>query len=182
MSKTAVYDAVQAAGERVPGLRRTAVRMPVAQVLVAAPGADLTSVKCQGQWLTVGVDVDGVHGLALTFAVLENGEAATLTDWIGEIATVVGATLLLGDDATGLDQQVCTDHVVRNTDAWAERMLSEVARDADGSLEAIGVAADQAVADVETLRALMRDRPPRRAPCICATGRRPVPGSRGPTR
>lgn len=167
LSKTAVYAAVQAAGERVPGLRRAAVRLPAGQRLVAALGADLTSVKCQGQWLTVGVGVDAVQGLALTVDVLDNEEAATLTAWIGEIAEAVGATVLVSDDAdgfktaadgTGLDQQVCTAHVVRNTDAWAARMIPDLARDADGSLAAIGVASAQAVADVEMLCALMRER------------------------
>lgn len=168
LSKTAVYNAVQAAGERVPGLRRDAVRMPVGQG-VAALGADLTSVKCRGQWLTVGVAVDAVHGVALTIAVLESGEGATLTPWIGEIAALVGATVLVTDDAdsfkiaadeTGLTQQVCTAHVVRNTDAWVERMTPELVRDADGSLAAIGVEAAQAVVDGEALRARMRERQP----------------------
>ena len=169
LSKTAVYDAVQAAGTRVPGLRRNAVQIPVGQVLVAALGADLTSVKCRGQWLTVGVGVDAVHGLALTVDVLETGEAATLTAWIGEIADVVGATVLVSDDAdgfktaadaTGLDQQVCIAHVARNTDTWAERVVPELARDADGSLAAIGAEPAQAVTDVETLCRLMHERQP----------------------
>jgi len=169
LSKSAVYAAVQAAGERVPGLRRDAVRGPVGQVLVAALGADLTSVKCRGQWLTVGVGVDAVHGLALTVDLLENGEATTLTAWIGELAAVVGATVLVSDDAdgfktaadeTGLDQQVCTAHVARNTDAWVDRMTPELARDADGSLAAIGVSPTEAVADLQRLRALIQERQP----------------------
>lgn len=169
LSKSAVYYAVQAAGERVPGLRRSAVQIPVGQALVAALGADLTSVKCRGQWLTVGVGVDAVHGLALTVDVLDNGEAATLAAWIGEIVAVVGATVLVSDDAdgfktaadrTGLDQQVCIAHVVRNTEAWVERMTPELARDADGSLVAIDIDPAQAVADLQTLGALIRERQP----------------------
>ncbi|MBA2556368.1 MAG: hypothetical protein H0V12_03320 [Chloroflexi bacterium] len=122
-----------------------------------------------GQWLTVGVGVDAVHGLALTVDVLDTAEAATLTAWIAEIADEVGATVLVSDDAdgvktaadqTGLDQQVCTAHVVRNTDAWAERMVPGLARDADGSLAAIGVDPAEAVADVARRIALMRTRDP----------------------
>lgn len=169
LSKSAVYAAVQAAGERVPGLRRDAVRLPAGPVLVAARGADLTSVKWHGPWLTGGVGVDAVHGLALTVDLLDNGEAVTLTDWIGELAAVVGATVLVSDDAdgfktaadeTGLEQQVCTAHVRRTTDAWGERMGPDLARDADGSLAAIGVAAAQAVADVAAPQALIRERQP----------------------
>ena len=169
LSKSAVYYAVQAAGNRVPGLRRDAVRLPAGQRLVAALGADLTSVKCAGQWLTVGVSVDAVHGLALTVDVLDNGEAGTLTAWIAEIAAVVGATVLVSDDAdgfkraadeTGLAQQVCTAHVTRNTDAWAARMIPALARDADGSLAAIRVDALQAVTDVAALWTLIHARQP----------------------
>ncbi len=168
LSKSAVSYAVQAAGERVPGLRRDAVQVPVGQVLVAALGADLTRVKCRGQWLTVGVGVDAVHGLALTVDVLDNGEAATLTAWVGEIAAVVGATVLVSDDAdgfktattTGLDQQVCIAHVVRNTEAWVTRMEPDLARDADGSRAAIGVPPAQAVAALQALAVLIRARQP----------------------
>ncbi len=102
LSKTAVYYAVQAAGERVPGLRRDAVRVPLGQVLVAALGADLTSVKCGSQWLTVGVGVDAVHGLALTVDLLDNGEAATLTTWVGfDLATDLN--LLVPRQVTAVD-------------------------------------------------------------------------------
>lgn len=169
LSKTSVYHAVQAAGERVPGLRRDAVRLPAGQHMVAALGVDLTSVKCAGQWLTVGVGVDAVHGLALTVDVLAGSEAATLRDWVAEIAAVVGATVLVSDDAdafktvaddTGLDQQICTAHVVRTTEAWATRMIPELARDADGSLAAIGVLPVQAVDDVAALWTLLRQRQP----------------------
>lgn len=165
LSKSAVSYAVQAAGERVPGLRREAVRGPA----VAALGADLTSVKCQGHWLRLGVSVDAVGGLALTVDVLENGETATLTAWIGEVAALVGAEVLVSDDAdafkpaaddNGLAHQVCKAHVVRNTEAWVAKMTPELARDADGSLAAIGVAPARAVADGQELLRLMQERQP----------------------
>jgi len=126
-------------------------------------------VKCAGQWLTVGVGVDAVHGLALTVDVLENGEAATLTAWIGEIAAAVGATVLVSDDAdgfkaaaddTGLEQQVCIAHVTRNTDAWAAHIIPKLAQDADGSLMAIRVDALQAITDVAALWTLIHARQP----------------------
>ena len=78
LSKTAVYYAVQAAGERVPGLRRDDVRLSMPQALVTALGADLTSVKCKGRWVAVGVSVDAVAGTALTVDILKDEEAATL--------------------------------------------------------------------------------------------------------
>lgn len=169
LSKVAIYNAVQAAGAKVPGLRREAVQLPAGQRLVAALGADLTSVKCQGAWLTVGVSVDALAGAALTVDVLESGEAAALIGWLEEVAAAVGAELLVSDDAdgfktaadaTGLSHQVCIAHVVRNTEAWVTRIEPELAGDADGSLAGIGVTPGQAVADVQTLRRLVPERDP----------------------
>ena len=169
LSKAAVYDAVRAAGAKVPGLRRDAVRLPVGQRLVAALGADLTSVKCNGEWLTVGVSVDAVGGAALTVDVLDSGEAADLIAWLTEVAAAVGAELLVSDDAdgfktaadaTGLSHQVCKAHVVRNTEAWVARMEPALAEDADGSLALIRVGPDQAVADAQALLRLVRQRDP----------------------
>lgn len=169
LSKVAVYNAVQAAGEKVPGLRRDAVRVPPGQRLVAALGADLTSVKCAGEWLTVGVSVDALGGAALTVDVLDSGEAADLIAWLAEIAAAVGADLLVSDDAdgfktaadaTGLVHQVCKAHVVRNTEAWVERMAPALAEDSDGSLALIRADPAQAVTDVQTLLRLVRERDP----------------------
>lgn len=89
LGKTAAYEAVQAAGERVAGLRREEVRVSAVRTLVAALGADLTSVKCKGAWLTVGVTTDAIEGTTLTIDLLENGEAATLQKWVQEVAEAV---------------------------------------------------------------------------------------------
>lgn len=153
----------------MPHLRREAVTIPAGQVLVAALGADLTTVKCRGQELTVtvGVGVDAVHGLALTIDPLPDGETTTLQSWIAELAAAVGAMVLVTDDAdgfkhaaddNGLDHQVCTAHVVRNTDAWIARMAPDLAQDADGSLAATDVAPAQVLADLATLQDLIHTR------------------------
>ena len=169
LSKVAVYEAVQAAGAKVPGLRREAVRLPAGHVLVAALGADLTSVKCKGEWLTVGVGVDALGGAALTVDVLDSGEAAELVAWLTEVAAAVGAEVLVTDDADGfktaaddlgLAHQVCKAHVVRNTEAWVARHEGALAADADGSLALIGVEPTQAVEDAQTLLRLVRERDP----------------------
>jgi len=167
LSKVAVYNAVQAAGARVAGLRREAVRRGGGRVL--GLGADLTSVRCGGAWLTVGVSVDAVQGTALTIDLLPNGDAATLTAWVQELASVLGAEVLVSDDAdgfklaadaSGVDHQVCKAHVLRNTEAWVASMTPALAADGDGSLAAIGVAPAQAVADCEALRRLIQERQP----------------------
>jgi hypothetical protein len=51
LGKTAVYDAVQAAGAKAASLYRNEVRVSTVRAL----GADLTSVKCKGEWPTAGV-------------------------------------------------------------------------------------------------------------------------------
>jgi len=99
LSKSAIYYAVQAAGEKVPGLRRDAVSLPTGKDRVAALGADLTSVKCKGKWLSVGVSVDAQQGIALTVDIVDNAEAETLKSWVQEIAAAVGADVLVSDDA-----------------------------------------------------------------------------------
>lgn len=169
LGKTAVYYAVQAAGEKVAGLRRDAVRLRAGKSKVAAMGADLTSVKCAGKWLSVGVTVDAQEGVALTVDILDDAEAQTLKEWVGEVAKAVGADVLVSDDAdafktaadeNGMEQQVCKAHVLRNTEEWVEKMKPQLAKDADGSLEEIGVRPEQAVADCDELLRLMQERQP----------------------
>src|SRR5207248_10788139 len=63
LCKSRVSDAVQEAAKRVPGLKREQV---FAEVRTPALGGDLTSVKCQGEWLALGITVDAISGLALT--------------------------------------------------------------------------------------------------------------------
>jgi len=169
LGKTAVYEAVQAAGEKVQGLRRDAVQVSMARLLVAALGADLTSVKCKGAWLTVGVTTDAVVGTTLTIDILDNGEADTLQAWVAEVAAAVQAKVLVTDDAdgfktaadeNGLQHQVCKKHVLNNTQAWHDALAPELARDADGSLAEIGVTPQQALADNDELLRLMQERQP----------------------
>jgi len=167
LSKVAVYYAVQEAGAAVPGLRREALARGGGRV--AALGADLTSVRCAGEWLTVGVSVDAVRGTVLSLDLLPNGEAATLTAWVRDLASVLEADLVVSDDAdafktaadaTGLDQQVCKAHVQRNTETWVEGIIPGLAADADGSLATIGVSPAHAVMDAQTLLCLMTERQP----------------------
>jgi len=169
LCKTAVYYAVQAAGEKVPGLRRDEVRLSMPQALVTALGVDLTSVKCKGEWVAVGVSADAVAGTALTVDILKDEEAETLTSWVHEIAEVVGAEVLVSDDAdgfkiaadeNGLGHQVCKSHVLRNTQEWVDQMKTQLTENADGSLQAIGVTPEQALADCAELLRLMQERQP----------------------
>ena len=130
-------------------------------------GADLTSVKCKGKWLLLGIAVDPLTGLVLSVDALSAEDTQTLREWIEPIAHSVGAQVLVTDDADGFktiadeigtQHQVCKSHVKRNTDALIERLQPLVAQNADGSLAVIGVSREQATADLQRLGELVSSR------------------------
>jgi hypothetical protein len=166
MCKTSVYEAVQAAAEKVPGLKRQAV---FGGLRTPALGGDVTSVKCQGEWLHLGLTVDDTNGLVLSVDELSAEDAETIQAWLGPIAEAVAAELLVSDDADafktvaeglGLEHQVCKSHVKRNTETFIENLTAPVASDADGSLAAIGVTPEQALEDLKHLGELILSRQP----------------------
>jgi hypothetical protein len=117
----------------------------------------------------LGLTVDDITGLVLTIDDLSGEDAETLREWLDPIAEAVEAQLLVTDDADAfknaadelmLDQQVCQGHVQRNTEALVESLQLEAAVDTYGSLSVIGIAADQAVADLKRLDELVRTRQP----------------------
>jgi transposase-like protein len=166
LCKSRVYDIVQAAAERVPGIKREEV---FEQIETPALGGDITSVRCNGQWLPLGLTVDDTNGLVLTIDDLSGEDTETLKEWLEPIATAVGARLLVTDDADAfktvadellLEHQVCKGHVKRNTEALIDNLMAPAAQDADGSLSAISIAPEQAVADLKRLAELIHTRQP----------------------
>ena len=169
MSKSSVYEAVQAAAEKVPGLKRNEV---FAGLRTPALGGDLTSVKCNGEWLPLGLAVDDTTGLVLTVDVLSAEDAQTLKEWLDPIAKAVDADLLVSDDADafktvadelGLTHQVCKSHVKRNTEVLIDTLESLAELDKDGSLTSIGVTPEQAHKDLKRLGQLILSRQPEEA-------------------
>lgn len=186
MCKSRVYDTVQAAAERVPGLKRGEV---FKGLRTPAVGGDVTSVKVKGEWFPLGLTVDDTTGLVLTVDELSGEDAATLKEWMEPIAEAVGAEIMVTDDADafktvaddlGLDHQVCKSHVGRNTEALIENLLPVVETDADGSLAAIDVAPEQTAADLRRLGELIISRKPEETPELEMLHRRylaaPPPG------
>lgn len=166
MCKSRVYDAVQAAAEQVPGLKQGHV---FEKMRTPALAGDVTSVKCGGRWLPLGLTVDDTSGLALTIDALSGEDAETLKAWMEPIAEAVGAKILVTDDADafksvaddqGLDHQVCKGHVRRNTEALIVSLTERATEDSDGSLAAIGVSPEEAVADLQRLSELILSRQP----------------------
>src|SRR5205823_12711543 len=133
------------------------------------------------EWLPLGISVDPITGLALTIDALAAQDIQTLTAWIEPIAKSVGAEVLVTDDAdgfktvadeVGVQHQVCKAHVLRNTQTLIERYQPLVAKDADGSLQAIGVSPEQAAADLTRLGELIKSRQPEQATELEALHRR----------
>jgi len=166
VSKSSVYRTVQATAEAVPGMKRSEL---LQGYRTRALGADLTSVKCKGEWLPIGVIVDPLNGLVLSIDHLEGEDAQSLKAWIEPIADQVGAHTLVTDDAdafkqaadeSGLDQQVCKSHVVRNTEELIASLRAAIESRQDNSLAELQIEATQALADLHHLGALIHARLP----------------------
>jgi transposase-like protein len=165
-SKTSVYRAVQAAGEAVTGMKRSQI---LQGYKTKAIGADLSYVKCKGKWLPIGVIVDPLNGLVLSIDRLSGEDAQTLQEWIEPIADTVGAQFLVTDDAdalkqaadrSGLDQQVCKNHVVRNTQELILSLTQAMETHRDTSLAELQIEPSQALADLRRLEELIHSRQP----------------------
>jgi len=166
LSKTSIYRAVQAAGKGVPGMKRNEI---VSGYRTKAVGADLTGVKCKGKWLPIGVVVDPINGMVLSIDCLDGEDAQTLQAWIEPIANQVGARTLVTDDAdafkqvadhSGLNQQVCKSHVVRNTTELIATLSQAIQAKEDPSLYKLSIEPEQALADLRRLGELIQTRQP----------------------
>jgi transposase-like protein/ribosomal protein S27AE len=190
IGKTSVYRAVQAVAEKVPGMRQTHL---LEGYRTGAVGADVTSVRCGGKWLPLGISVDAIQGLTLSIDSLPGEETEQLKAWLEPILEAVDADVLVSDDAdafkkisdeTGRAHQVCKSHVGRNTDALVDELSTLIQSGHDRSLETIEVSSEQALADLAILKKLIHSRQPREQPILeqlylrYATARKPGKGRR----
>jgi hypothetical protein len=166
IGKTSVFRAVQAVAEQVPGLKREQL---LDGYKTKAVGADLTSVRCNGEWLTVGIAVDATNGMVLSIDELAGEDAEQLQAWLEPILAAVDADVVVSDDAdafkqvsdqTGRSQQVCKSHVGRNTDALVTELSAIIRAGQDHSLDAIGITPEQALDDLAALQAMIHSRRP----------------------
>jgi len=166
IGKTSVYRAVQAAAQKVPGMKREQL---LDGYRTGAIGADVTSVRCKGKWLPLGISVDAVNGLTLSIDALPGEEAEELKTWLEPILDAVDADVLVSDDAdafkkvsdeTGRAHQVCKSHVGRNTDALVAELSALIGAGQDQSLEIISISSEQALADLARMKALIHSRQP----------------------
>lgn len=172
IGKTSVYRAVQAVARQVPGLKREQL---LDGYQTKAVGADVTSLRCKGEWVTVGIAVDATNGMVLSIDELPGEDAQQLKTWLEPILEAVEADVLVSDDAdafkkvsdeTGRSQQVCKSHVGRNTEALVAELAAIIGAGQDHSLEAIGITPEQALDDLEALQEMIHTRRPEDQSCL----------------
>lgn len=121
ISKGTAYNNVQAAGTRAQRSRKEREKELAGKVQVL--GADLTHVKCKGKDTLVAVATAILTGEPITFDILQAEAALRVEQWLYELARVLGAEILVTDDADGLKtvadhlglkHQICRAHVNRN--------------------------------------------------------------------
>ena len=166
IGKTSVYRAVQAVARQVPGMGREKL---LAGYQTKAVGADITSVRCNGKWVSVGIAVDAINGMVLSLDELPGEDADQLKAWLGPILDAVDADVGVSDDAdafkrvsdeTGRSQQVCKSHVVRNTEALVVELSAIIGTGQDRSLDGLGITPERALADLDLLNEMIHSRRP----------------------
>lgn len=170
IGKTSVFRAVQEVARQVPGLKREKL---LRGYKTKAVGADVTSVRCNGQWVTVAIAVDAVNGMVLSIDELSGENAEQLQAWLEPILDAVDADVVVSDDAdafkkvsdeTGRSHQVCKSHVGRNTDALVAELSALIETGQDHSLDAIDVTSKQALEDLASLKEMIHSRRPEDQP------------------
>ena len=161
LAKSTVYQNVPAAGAQAIQLREQWLKQQAGKVQVV--GMDFTHVQCHGPDRIVAVATAVLTGQSLTFDLLE-GETAFHTErWIRGIAKMLGAEVLVTDDADGLknvaealgvEQQICRAHVNRNVEdliAALGTQALEHPHPVPWELRAHGVTVDKFLEDLSTL-------------------------------
>ena len=190
IGKTSAYRAVQSAAEKVPGLKQ---KQLLDGYQTKAVGADVTSVRCNGKWIPIGITVDATNGMTLSIDQLPGEDAEQLKAWLAPILDAVDADVLVTDDAdgfktvsdeTGRSQQVCKSHVGRNTDALVDELATIIQAGQDSSLETIDISPEQALEDLDRLKTLIHTRQPEDQSQLeemylrYATARKPAKGNK----
>jgi transposase-like protein len=166
IGKTSVFRAVQAVASQVPGMRSEKL---LSGYKTKAVGADVTSVRCNGKWVTIGIAVDAINGMVLSIDELPGEEAEQLKAWLKPILDAVDADVVVSDDAdalkivsdeTGRSQQVCKSHVGRNTDVLVDELSALIGAGQDHSLDVIHILPEQALRDLASLKEMIHTRYP----------------------
>jgi transposase-like protein len=161
-----VFRNVRAAGKKVRELRAGWLAQGAGQVRVV--GGDLTYVRCRGEEVIIGVVVDAQQGITLDIKALDSQDTEALEAWLLPILDLVGAEVLLTDDAdgfksvadaAGVKHQICRRHVVLNVLDFVARTAQKVWRKPPPVPAELDVTVEQLLADLETLEWIMLGQP-----------------------
>jgi hypothetical protein len=112
--------------------------------------------------------VDAETGVTLDICILENEQAETLTDWLKPMIELVGARVLITDDADGLktaaDQagvhhQVCRQHATPNLLTFIAKAADKVLRNCPPVPQGLEISEDQFLTDLMMLEWIMLGHP-----------------------
>jgi transposase-like protein len=169
LSKTTVYKNVQAAGRQAIQLRQQWLSQHAGKVKVLS--VDFTHVKCQGQDRSVAVATAVLTGQPISLELLETETAFHIEHWIREVAKMLGAEVLVTDDADGLKnvadalglpQQICRAHVNRNVHDLIANLGTKALDYPDPvpwELKASGMTLDQFLEDLTTVEGIICEIP-----------------------
>jgi len=160
LKKSQIYNNVQQVAEKV----RQGQEKRLAQRHVRVLAADCTHVQVKGQDTVVLQLSDGEKEVTLGIEVLEGENTANLQAAIAELAQAVGAKALLSDDAdayktvadeSGLEHQLCQQHVVPNTLALLIEIAGQLERRLQGAVGAAAKKIEQAQEDILELEQII---------------------------
>jgi transposase-like protein len=166
VGKTTVYRDVQATGEKVRELRQAWLKGQAGKVRIV--GGDPTHVRCGGEDVIVGVTVNAETGMTLDICILDNEQAESLTDWLQPMLELVGARVVITDDADGLktaaDQagvhhQVCRQHVTPNLLAFIAKAADKVLKTPPPVPQDLEISVDQFLEDLMLLEWIVLGHP-----------------------
>jgi hypothetical protein len=161
IGKGSVYRAAQAAAEKGPGMKPQKL---LERYRPSAFGVDVTSGRCDGEWLPIEISVDATAGVTLSIDSLPGEVSEQLKAWLEPILDVVDPDVLVTNDAdsfkivsdeTGRAHQICKRHVSSNNNALVDELSAILQTDQGYSLEALGVTSEQALADLAALKTLI---------------------------
>lgn len=158
LGKSSVYRDVQAAGEKARQLRQEWVEQYAGKIRVL--GSDLTNVRCKGEDVVVGVAVDAQRGLVVDIVVLDDEQTETLQHWLQPVLEMVGAEVMITDDADGFKEvadqagvghQLCRRHVTTNVLAFIGEAAEQVLEAPPPIPKGLEISSEQLRSDLETL-------------------------------
>ena len=165
VSKTTVYNNVQAAGRAARRQQQARVHHGGKRAVI---GADGTFVKVKGASVGIEVVVDDRTGELLGLDIITSENHEEVLKVIQEVVEAVEPEVLVTDehgaytevvDAMGLERQICRSHVKRNVDDTADSLNQHLAH-AEPLPAGVKLTPEQVQADLAEMQRLVRERPP----------------------